>query len=198
MGKQNRIIISFCQVMYLSTSALAMEGVIVPVSPFQKPYMIHENENDLVTSCAQFSGSWQGYCESNEGKKELKMTIDQKECSSISVDGTVYRIDGMESTASSQGVSMINGSTVLSWDSDKIKINGNTQKIGQILGKRKSIKYQYQNKFTLEREKLGLMLTTDSQADTFMNDFKKSDKGESICRLEKKIDLSKKEEVKIK
>lgn len=174
----------------MTKSAHALESVVIPTNPFQKPHLNVETDSAL-NSCAQFAGEWQGSCDGIEGKKDLQLKIDQTECTVLSVDGQMYPIDGMESAASNQGVAMTNGSTSLTWDSDKSRIIGNTQAIGQVLGKRRTLKYQYKSKFTLEKDRMALLIKTEAQADTFVNDFKKADKTESTCRLEKKTESSK-------
>ncbi len=180
-------------ILLISVTTHALDGIVVPVNPFYKPLApLNEPEGDTVT-CTQFSGPWQGFCDGLDGKKEIQMKIEQSDCNTISVDGMSFRIDGMESSTSNQGTGMSTTSTVLAWDRDKLKIIGNTQSIGQVLGKRRTIKYQYKNKFTMEKEGTALVLNTEVQADTFANDLKKVNKGEMTCRLERKAELKDKQ-----
>lgn len=173
---------------FCSVTANATDGITVPVNPFYKPVAPPSDFEPEAALCTQFSGPWQGSCDGMDGKKEIQMKIEQTDCHTLTVDGMVFRIDGMESATSNQGLGMSTGSTVLAWDQDKTKIVGSTQTIAQVLGKRKTIRYQYKNKFTMDKEGGTLRLSTEVQADTFINDFKKVNKGEMSCRLEKKID----------
>jgi hypothetical protein len=172
------------------SEAQALEGLSISANPFYKPEFALENEV-TSNSCAQFAGEWQGSCDGAEGKKEIQMKIAQKECLSLNVDGLNFPIDGMETGASHQGSSMSNESTTLNWDPDRNKIVGNSQSNGQLLGKRKTFKYQFKSKFTMERDKSALVVKTEAFVDTFVNDFKRVEKTDSVCRLEKKSDQTK-------
>jgi hypothetical protein len=179
------------------SAAKALDGLPIPTNPFQKPLfqksilqnslLLNESESEKGV-CTQFSGKWKGPCEGTEGRKSLQLIIDQVDCSNLIVDGTNYSLDGMETSATSQGGSVVNGSTALSWINDKTKLAGNTQSLGQVVGKYRTIKFLFKNKFTLEKEKDTLMLSTEAQTDTYQNDFKKIQKDESTCRLERVID----------
>ena len=188
----NRSVLSVTLVLpvLLSSSVNASQDVVLPANPFQKPLLSVESEV-AASSCTQFTGTWQGHCEGSGGKQPLQMKIDQKDCSALLVDGQSFPIDGMETAASNQGASMANGSTALTWDIYKSKIIGNTQGLGQVLGKRKTLKYQYKGKFTLEKDNSALLLKTESQAETFVNEQKKTEKTDANCRLEKTAETEK-------
>jgi hypothetical protein len=174
-------------VCFFGIAALAFDMVAVPMSPFQLPKLEVELDGEPVT-CAQFDGSWSGVCEGPEGKKDLEMVFEQRDCSLLIIDGRAYPLNGMATSANSHNAEMTNSTMALAWDADKTKIIGNGQTMGQFITKRRIIKYQHKNKFTLERDRQRILLTTEFVADTFVNDVKKVEKGEVSCRLEKKVE----------
>lgn len=190
MALRSTVLVFISVSLLAGIEAVALDGLVIPTNPFYKPQLNIDNES-LLESCAQFSGDWQGHCDGVEGKKEIQMKIDQKECQTLTVDGQVFPIDGMETGGNHQGSSMSNETTALNWDPDRNKIIGNTQSIGQRLGKRKTLKYQYKSKFSLERDQSQLLLKTEAFVDTFVNDFKRVEKSETTCKLEKKIETTK-------
>lgn len=174
----------------LSRMVGAIETISIPTNPFTKPSLTVEADTDGAT-CAQFAGDWSGPCEGVDGKRELQLNIDQPDCFTMIVDGTTFRIDGMDTTISNQGSGMNTGTTAISWDSHKTKVIGQTQVQGQWLGKKKTHKFQFKNKFTIEKEGSVLLVNSDYIADTFENESKKTEKGGNLCRLAKKGEASK-------
>ena len=183
-------------ILVYQTAASAVEKVVVPVNPFEIPELIYDQTTEPL-ACVHFTGDWQGQCESTEGKKDLRLKIEQPDCESTIINGKRLPIDGMENNSTNQGLLMINQGTTLAWDKERSKIIGNVQSLGQLLGKKQIVKFHYKNKFTLEKTNKYLLVNTEGQVDTYINDTKKVDKNETLCRLEIKPDLSAQDNKKI-
>lgn len=162
--------------------ALAIDGFTFSVNPFEfsEPSSPMEVETE---TCISFAGRWQGTCDGTDSKKDLQLTIEQKQCDSLTINGEEFPIDGLRSFNSSEHGVVRANSMALSWDSDKTRIIGNAQNMGQRLGKRRTFKFQYANKFSIEKEKQDLILTMTAHADSYVNETKRVDKSEMTCRL---------------
>lgn len=176
----------FVQLGFISVG-FSIEQVVVPIGPFAIPFFIVESDTE-VEGCSQFTGNWYGFCDGVDGKKELHLRLEQAGCSTLSIDGVVHHINGMDVSTNHNDSQMSTMSSSLSWDTDKIKIIGHSEAMGKLIGKRRTLKFQHKTKFTFEKEKANLLLTSETQTDTFTNEIKQVTKTDNTCRLEKKIE----------